>query len=429
MHTNAAHLNFIIARSHRMQSHEIASRASCRAYIFANPHSQQIKVMITRLNRMDFSKELHLSGNAPVIITDGLSGWSERGQWSPALLCSKVKDQRVRVSISQDNRFNWKPSRVREQLTEFSYEEMNFTRAAELIADSHDERQIYVMQQSLQEKFPELLEHIAVPEWIADQAQIKTNLWFGGHSHTQLHYDGQNNFFAQLHGTKEFTVFAPEDTQYLYPFPLDSLFPHGSHVDPDQPDAERQPKYAYAKPMRFTVQAGELLFLPAFWWHRVKAHSVSISINFWWPASLSQYVSAPNSFRNLYQSYASDRLRTLKRTSLAPRGLDFSSASFWLLKAGANWGAGILALADLDQVVDKLCGTAGVVRPQGCALRELPGELSELLPKLAAFGVTESFQTASQLALQIEHGTDFDVSASHVQLVLTLTQSLNEPAS
>jgi jumonji domain-containing protein 7 len=329
------------------------------------------------------------------------------------------------VCSSRDGRYNHKPVQLRGEADEFSVREMPFGEAAKLIAGAAGEDQLYIRQQSVPEKFPELMEKLKVPAWIGDQAAVIT-LWFGGPSVTQLHYDGQNNFFAQLHGNKEFIIFSPQDTAYLHPFPIDSGYPHVSHVHPDRPDTEQYPAFSLAKPIRFTMQPGELLFLPAFWWHWVRARDVSISINFWWPVSMAQYVAAPNSFRSLYRQYAVDRLCGARKSVLAPQNLDFASAAALLLSHGVHWAAALLALADFDEAIGKLCHSLAITRPTGCALSELPKELAALKPKLAAaYDVTQAFTRAISLATQIGPDAQSDIGGANIRSLLELSRTLH----
>ncbi len=54
-------------------------------------------------------------------------------------------------------------------------------------------------------------------------------------------------------------------------------------LDPDDPDAEeKHPAYRLASPLRVEVRAGEVLYLPALWLHRVSQTCLTIAINFWY---------------------------------------------------------------------------------------------------------------------------------------------------
>ncbi len=153
--------------------------------------------MIPCVQRSVFSQGSFLSDGTPAIITDGLSEWSGGGNWSPELLSSKISDRTVKVCISPARRFDWRPTLDRSQAAAFSHEEMLFSEAVRRIVEGDDGgAAIYLMQQSIPEKFPELAECMVVPPWAADADVVRTNLWFERDSTTPLHYDAENNLFA-----------------------------------------------------------------------------------------------------------------------------------------------------------------------------------------------------------------------------------------
>lgn len=117
-------------------------------------------------------------------------------------------------------------------------------------------------------------------------------LWIGsGGTASALHYDAVNNLYAQVYGVKEVTLFSPQDSRYLYPQPTDSRAFYYSSVDVGCPDLTRFPLYSKAKPATIVLEPGQMLFLPAFWWHYVKAVSTSISTNLWYAPYTEQFAS------------------------------------------------------------------------------------------------------------------------------------------
>lgn len=53
--------------------------------------------------------------------------------------------------------------------------------------------------------------------------------------------------------------------------------------DPDSPDAVASyPPFAMAHPLRCRVRAGEMLYIPALWYHRVTQSTVTIAVNYWY---------------------------------------------------------------------------------------------------------------------------------------------------
>ncbi|XP_048340125.1 bifunctional peptidase and (3S)-lysyl hydroxylase JMJD7 isoform X2 [Sphaerodactylus townsendi] len=53
-------------------------------------------------------------------------------------------------------------------------------------------------------------------------------------------------------------------------------------LDPLNPDLERYPDYVQAKPLKCTVKAGEMLYLPSLWFHHVQQSHGCIAVNYWY---------------------------------------------------------------------------------------------------------------------------------------------------
>jgi hypothetical protein len=120
-------------------------------------------------------------------------------------------------------------------------------------------------------------------------AAIDLNLWWGPGGHTEpLHYDSGDGTLVQLHGNKKVVLFAPAQTKNLYPFPIrrKGIAPWFSRVYIDQPDYAAYPRMreALAHKIEVTLAPGEVLFIPANWWHEVSAISDDYicSVNRFW---------------------------------------------------------------------------------------------------------------------------------------------------
>lgn len=113
------------------------------------------------------------------------------------------------------------------------------------------------------------------------QAASPLNLWVGPVGHTEaLHYDPMDGTLMQLHGAKRVVLFPPSQTGNLYPFPFYLHLRYGlklrswfSQVYPDRPDFEAFPrlKTALKHKLDIILHPGEVLFIPAGWWHEVTA--------------------------------------------------------------------------------------------------------------------------------------------------------------
>ncbi|MBW4656216.1 MAG: cupin-like domain-containing protein [Kaiparowitsia implicata GSE-PSE-MK54-09C] len=136
------------------------------------------------------------------------------------------------------------------------------------------------------------------------------SFWMGPAGHiTHLHYDPMDGTLAQLHGAKRVILFPPSQLYNLYPFSVFNqvrygmkLRPGHSRVYPDQPEFEQFPRLRAALPHRyeFTLNQGDLLYIPAGWWHEVIAQGdeMSCSVNrFWNVTPLSRALTSWSKWR------------------------------------------------------------------------------------------------------------------------------------
>jgi hypothetical protein len=98
-----------------------------------------------------------------------------------------------------------------------------------------------------------------------------------GASFPFLHYDllSMHTQITQIYGGKEFILFSPDQTRYLYPKENNPLV---SQIDVFKPDYDRFPLFREAKPIRVMIEEGETILFPRGWWHTTQIHGPSISL-------------------------------------------------------------------------------------------------------------------------------------------------------
>jgi len=117
------------------------------------------------------------------------------------------------------------------------------------------------------------------PAWLAKPGPPR--FWLGpGGTVTPLHCDYDDNLFAQIWGSKRIFLAPPHHDEFLYPREANALL-FGSPFDPEAPDYERFPLAREAALIECVVQPGDMLYVPAGWYHQVRALSFSLSANRW----------------------------------------------------------------------------------------------------------------------------------------------------
>lgn len=97
---------------------------------------------------------------------------------------------------------------------------------------------------------------------------------------TPLHCDYDDNVFAQIWGTKRIMLAPPHHDVYLYPNEANAIL-FGSPFDPEAPDFDRFPLARQAAVVECIVHPGDMLYVPAGWYHQVRSLSFSLSSNRW----------------------------------------------------------------------------------------------------------------------------------------------------
>jgi hypothetical protein len=118
---------------------------------------------------------------------------------------------------------------------------------------------------------------------------------------TQAHYDTEDNIFVQASGRKRFQFFSPKQSTKLclYPdahprarksqinFDHDMVVNDESNSNSNSTSTSTILSSGLPKPdMELTLNPGECLYIPAFWFHRVTTLSPSVSINLFSPSSV-----------------------------------------------------------------------------------------------------------------------------------------------
>lgn len=127
-------------------------------------------------------------------------------------------------------------------------------------------------------QFPNLAQDIKIPK-LYPEDRFFSSVFRISSAQGQLwtHYDIMDNLLIQVSGRKRVVLYSPKDTTKLY------LNGDKSEVmDIDHPDLKKFPKFAEATPFECFLEPGDVLFIPAMWFHNVISLQFGVAVNVFW---------------------------------------------------------------------------------------------------------------------------------------------------
>lgn len=264
----------------------------------------------------DFSREF-LAPRKPVVITGALGRWRALARWTPQFF----KETYGTIPLRSDNQ----PYTLGGFLPKKDGgSPLTLGEFIDLVLASSDENPAPYLRNVHIEKFlPELNADLRPvpdyfqPNWIEGPLAkpLDTRLHSGrfelyiggtGGKFPVLHYDTWHihTFLSQIYGVKRYTLFAPDQAPFLYPRG------NQSQVDLESVDLEKFPLFTQATPISCDLQGGEILFVPAGWWHTTRILTPSITVSAsrvnasnWRDFSRDLKAKAPKHVRPLVAAY------------------------------------------------------------------------------------------------------------------------------
>lgn len=230
---------------------------------------------VDALSGLDFFERYYLR-HRPVLIRGGLAGAPAVRTWTPDTLAERFGSERIEITARRDADPDYEIN-FRATTTSITLREL-----ADRLRTEPAGNDFYLVARNdffRNPAFRPLRREIGAPADIVDAESPLSGavkLWIGpAGTLTPLHFDQHSILFAQIHGRKRFRLVPPFDAPKLY---LRRSF--YSAVDPEAPDLARFPRFAEAWMAEVDVSPGDLLFLPAGWFHGVRSLDVSISATF-----------------------------------------------------------------------------------------------------------------------------------------------------
>jgi len=224
----------------------------------------------------------------PIVVRGAPIGSWECSRWNETYLAAKLGAIEAKRGNSRVFRYYLfdKPFRDLEGVTqepEWEHVEMN---AKDFLEAAKAEFLYLAMQLK---SFPELAKQVPLfPNFMKGNLRETpvVNLWIGHGVIADTHYDTSDNFYVQLQGRKTFVVLPPsaESSLGLYPF-LHPEYRRARNPIRDSESLNLKLDLLASLGAEFvTLEPGDILFIPAYFFHNVEAvgdGNLSISVNFW----------------------------------------------------------------------------------------------------------------------------------------------------
>ncbi|OCK90645.1 Clavaminate synthase-like protein [Cenococcum geophilum 1.58] len=270
----------------------------------------------------------YVARNLPFVIRKGASSWAAAKEWNAKYLADVMGEQLVNVAITphgnadsvvelEDNSLIFvKPYETEEP----------FSKVIQKIQDqernpSSQEPTRYAQTQNdnLRNEYIPLFSDLPKDVPFARIALQKfpdaINFWLGNsHSTTALHKDNYENIYVQVRGRKHFVLLPPVESACIN----EQLIPAATYTprpspealndlvvcldepeenvpfatwDPDLPDQRPTPFSKCSRSLRVTLEEGDMLYLPALWYHKVSqscsSEGICCAVNYWYDLDFS----------------------------------------------------------------------------------------------------------------------------------------------
>ncbi|TPV97052.1 MAG: cupin-like domain-containing protein [Myxococcales bacterium FL481] len=236
----------------------------------------------------------------PVVIRGMLERWPARASWAAERLRTRLGDVVLRGKVSTNHMH---PNFLAPSMAQmFRTEERSVAAWLERMLARDSQRARYLISgqeeplvnvrrgqaRQTSAKLAALVDDFALPP-LFDESRLYTIwTWFSGAGvRTWLHFDnnGCDNLNAQVHGEKRCWLVPPGQQWRLSPFPLGAAVPayNCSQVNLESPDLAQFPEFAQCQGWEGRLEAGDLLYIPAFWYHAFEhLGRYNANVNFWW---------------------------------------------------------------------------------------------------------------------------------------------------
>ncbi|XP_072047446.1 tRNA wybutosine-synthesizing protein 5-like [Amphiura filiformis] len=281
-----------------------------------NPGEMKQISVVHGVDKETFNTEIYPK-RWPVVLR-GLDLGPCQTNWTVQYLCEAGGSQDVKVHVSPSAKMDFinknyayrtlpfdelvrRASKPRQEEYFFEPDELYYLRAL-----GNDPRKDIA---DINTQFPSLAGDINIPDFVPQDKLFSSVLRLGSPG-VQLwtHYDVMDNILLQVKGHKRAVLFSPQDATYLYLNGDKSTI-----LDIDNPDLEKYPEFMKATPYECHLEPGDVLFIPALWFHNVQALEFSIAVNIFWKHLEAKQYDPKDTYGNKDPQAAARALQIMRR--------------------------------------------------------------------------------------------------------------------
>ena len=223
---------------------------------------------VKSISKGDFI-ENYYKKQRPVLIENLAKDWPAYKKWNLDYIQSLAGDQVVPL-------YNNEPTKGR-QNSVVPAKKMKLYDYIEILKNKPTDLRMFFY--NVLQKMPELTKDFSYPDIGLKFFKKLPVMFFGGKGSKVLaHYDMDlaDLVHFHFHGTKNVTLFAPDQAKFLYkvPFTVHNL----EVIDMDNPDFEKYPALQLAEGMHVEMKHGDALYMPSGFWHYITYENGGFSI-------------------------------------------------------------------------------------------------------------------------------------------------------
>ncbi|KAM0722345.1 hypothetical protein Q7P37_001786 [Cladosporium fusiforme] len=285
----------------------------------------------------------YVAKNRPFVVRGGAKSWKACKEWDAAYLATVLQNEDVQVAVTpygnadgvverEDGKLLFvEPHQTQENFVDFMhYVQKDSSLPLPSPPDIRNAKYAQTQNDNLREEYQTLFADVPSDiSWARialQQSADAINFWLGNErSVTAMHKDNYENVYVQVIGQKHFVLLPPIEMPCTNErqLPQHRYAPTAKNSGSDsdelaieaQPDSEpipvavwdpevpeeRTSEYSHlSKPLFVTLQEGDMLYLPAMWYHKVKQSSgpegFACAVNYWYDMSFEGSFWASNSF-------------------------------------------------------------------------------------------------------------------------------------